>query len=307
MTSKPIYVEIKMRTEMDKLWTHTQNPALHRQWDLRFSDIDYLPREAGEPQRFLYRTRIGFGLDISGTGETRATIGQTEGTRLSTLSFASEQRLSLIREGGGYWKYTPDENGIAFVTQYDYRTRFGTAGRLFDRLLFRPLFGYATAWSFDMLRIWLEKGIAPSVSLQRAFVHYSCVVLLALLWVWHGLVPKLLYPQAGEAELLQAAGWPVGAVEGALALLGIGEIGFAFLLLRCHRLRGFYRAHLLVLLVLAALAIAVDPEVLKQPFNPLTLNAAMAGLGWAAAGTLRDLPHAGNCARSRNGRGRRRQ
>ena len=48
-----IYVEILIRAPMDALWSHTQTPALHERWDLRFSRIDYLPRNGeSEPQRF---------------------------------------------------------------------------------------------------------------------------------------------------------------------------------------------------------------------------------------------------------------
>jgi hypothetical protein len=43
----------------------------------------------------------------------------------------------------------PTAEGIRFLTRYDYRTRFGPFGMLFDRLIFRPLIGWATAWSFD--------------------------------------------------------------------------------------------------------------------------------------------------------------
>ena len=39
-----IYVEILVRAPMDALWAHTQTPALHERWDLRFSRIDYLPK-----------------------------------------------------------------------------------------------------------------------------------------------------------------------------------------------------------------------------------------------------------------------
>ena len=52
-----IYVEIPIRASMDELWEKTQNPQLHQRWDLRFSQIEYLPRQGEEPQRFLYRTR----------------------------------------------------------------------------------------------------------------------------------------------------------------------------------------------------------------------------------------------------------
>ena len=31
---------------MDLLWEHTQDPALHERWDVRFSTIEHLPRTA---------------------------------------------------------------------------------------------------------------------------------------------------------------------------------------------------------------------------------------------------------------------
>jgi hypothetical protein len=35
-----IYVEILVRAPMDALWAHTQTPALHERWDLRFHRIE---------------------------------------------------------------------------------------------------------------------------------------------------------------------------------------------------------------------------------------------------------------------------
>ena len=143
-----IYVEILVRAPMDELWAHTQTPSLHEQWDLRFSTIDYLPKAAGTNlQRFRYTTRIGFGLEVRGDGETIGERDLGDGSRSSALKFASEQPASLIREGSGYWKYIPTSNGIRFLTWYDYRTRFGVVGAAFDRLIFRPLLGWATACS----------------------------------------------------------------------------------------------------------------------------------------------------------------
>jgi len=56
-----------MRAPMQSLWDHTQRPELHERWDLRFSEISYLPRpDANEPQRFRYATRIGGGITIEG-------------------------------------------------------------------------------------------------------------------------------------------------------------------------------------------------------------------------------------------------
>src|SRR5258708_31751858 len=69
-----IYVEILICAGAEEIWRRTQIPDLHELWDLRFSAIDYLPRPSeDEPQRFRYSTRVGFGLRISGAGESIGT------------------------------------------------------------------------------------------------------------------------------------------------------------------------------------------------------------------------------------------
>ena len=103
-----IYVEILVRVPMDALWTHTQAPQFHEQWDLRFSKIDYLPR-AGDrsPQRFRYATRIGLGLEVTGEGEATGHRELPDGSSTSVLRLASDAPFSIIREGSCYWKYVP--------------------------------------------------------------------------------------------------------------------------------------------------------------------------------------------------------
>jgi hypothetical protein len=160
-SSTTIYIEIEIRAPLDRLWQLTQTPDLHQRWDLRFSEIQYLPRpDPAQPQRFLYATRIGFGLRIRGQGETVGQHSAADGQRTSALKFWSDDRKSLIRQGSGYWKYIPacaDAPSPRFLTAYDYNVRFGLAGRIFDGLIFRPLIGWATAWSFDRLRLWAER------------------------------------------------------------------------------------------------------------------------------------------------------
>ncbi|MBN2980186.1 DoxX-like family protein [Cohnella algarum] len=298
MKKEPIYVELPIRADMDALWRHTQTPELHERWDLRFSSITYLPRpNDGSPQRFRYRTRIGFGLDIEGTGETKARTDLPDGGRLSTLRFGSEQTISLIRSGGGYWRYKPAIEGVVFSTRFDYETRFGAAGRLFDKLLFRPLFGFATAWSFDLLRLWLERGISPASLIRQALVHYGCVAALSLLWLYQGLVPKLLFAETGEAELLRTAGLFAGFETEAAYVLGAAEMCAALLIAVLHRRRWLYALHGAALAILCAVALATAPETAAAPFGPVPLTLSMLGLGSLAALTLRDLPDAGRCKR----------
>ncbi|MFI0463402.1 hypothetical protein ACH347_04915 [Saccharopolyspora sp. 5N102] len=154
MHPKPLYVEALIRTDLDALWRHTQDPVLHRRWDLRFTDI--APLTAG---RFRYATKV-LGLRVTGLGTHSGERFRPDGTRTSVLRFASTDPLSLIRAGSGFWRYTPTDDGIRFITGFDYDTRWGRFGTLAD-VAFRPLFGWMTAWSFDRLRIWLETGTPP--------------------------------------------------------------------------------------------------------------------------------------------------
>ena len=100
MKSEPIYVEIFMKCRFDRLWEYTQEPEKHQEWDLRFSEIKYLPKESETaPQKFLYSTRIGFGLKISGEGESTGTNNKENGESTSALKFSSDETISLIRSG----------------------------------------------------------------------------------------------------------------------------------------------------------------------------------------------------------------
>jgi hypothetical protein len=162
-------VEARTHADLDALWAATQDPAQHQRWDLRFTHIDCLESMDGGPQRFTYGVRI-LGLMLSGTGVCSGERQRPDGTRTSALRFASPHPLSLLATGSGYWRYVPTADGIRFLTGYDYEPRWGRFGRIADRLVFRPLIGWATAWSFDRLRLWLERGTPPERSLRRALL-----------------------------------------------------------------------------------------------------------------------------------------
>ena len=292
-----IYVEILIRGSMDELWEKTQEPKLHQRWDLRFSDIDYLPRSPDEPQRFLYATRIGAGVRIEGAGESVGERADFGGQRTSALKFWSDDSKSLIKTGSGYWKYIPDSDGIRFITWYDYRTRFGIIGRIIDKMFFRPLLGWATAWSFDRLRLWIERGVLPEVSRDRALVYSLCRLTVAFVWLYHGLVPKLIYRDSDELRMLHDAGIPNSHLLAIMTSLGLIEICIASLLLI------FWQSRWLLWVTLAAMFSAVlgvsitSPSFLTAAFNPGTLNLAVAALAIAGLLSGKNLPTASNCLR----------
>jgi hypothetical protein len=325
-----IYVETLIHADLEDVWRHTQTPELHARWDLRFTSITYLPRpDLSAPQRFLYETRIGFGLRIQGEGETLATREDVSGVRTSSLRFWSDDPKSLIRVGSGYWQYIPQPDGVRFLTRYQYDTRFGPLGRLVNTVLFEPLLGWATAWSFDLLRLWLEQDLDPSSSLERSAVHAIARVSLATMWVYQGLVPKFLDARRGreraanfgrawrdllrrdsanpaaplsEVELVRRTRVLAGPFAGheplVVRLMGAAEIAFGLGLL------SFWRARLPLLLSvpgLIGLTLGVarsSPAVFRAPFNPATLNLAMIALSVIAfVVSGRRLPTAARCLR----------
>lgn len=293
-----IYVELLIRAPLDDLWAHTQTPHLHERWDLRFSRIEYEPAlRDGEPQRFRYATRIGFGIEVVGEGKSAGERNLQDGSRTSSLTFASGDRRSIIGEGAGYWKYIPTAEGIVFLTSYDYRTRLGAPGALLDRVAFRPLIGWATAWSFDRLRLWLERGIDPAHALRLAVAHAVARLGLAFVFAYHGLVPKLLLPHADEIAMLRDAGVPAARVESALTALGLAEVVLAVCLLVFWRRRS-PAAVSLGLMVIATIGVAItSPRFLPAAFNPVSLNVAIACLALVDLLVLEDIPSAARCRR----------
>ncbi|EOD65435.1 hypothetical protein [Amycolatopsis vancoresmycina] len=153
MRPKALYVETVIRTDLDTLWRHTQDPALHQRWDLRLAGITPVDGHFRYTSRFL-------GVTVDGVGVRAASRDWPDGSRTSVLRFASADPLSLISAGAGFCRCTPVPGGVRLVTGFDYGTRWGRFGRLADRV-FRPVFGWMTAWSFDRLRLWLETGVAP--------------------------------------------------------------------------------------------------------------------------------------------------
>jgi hypothetical protein len=282
---------------MGNLWAKTQHPHLHQRWDLRFSEIKYLERLPGEAQRFLYTTRVGAGIRIEGAGESVGESDSPDGQRTSSLKFWSDDSKSLIKFGSGYWKYVPTSDGIRFITWYDYRTRFGIVGRIVDKILFRPLLGWMTAWSFDRLRLWVEKGVPPEISRDSMLTYTLCRLTVAFVWLYHGLIPKLVVRNADEIKMLTDVGIPDPYLFRVMSSLGLAEICFALALFI------FWKSRLplwftLYAMIAATIGVTIaSPSYLLAAFNPLTLNLAIAVLAVVGLLNGKSFPMASNCYR----------
>ncbi|KFE64447.1 hypothetical protein [Hyalangium minutum] len=173
LLARRIVVEALIPAPIERVWERSQDPDLHTGWDLRFSAIRYLPgQDARGFQLMEYRTRLGFGLEVTGWGRYLQNVPLER----STFEFGSEDPKSLITHGRGVWLYERRPEGTFFKTVFDYETRHGVVGELLDFCLFRPLMQLATEWSFETLRRWCE-GDEQAVAHRRSRWRFLCFLL----------------------------------------------------------------------------------------------------------------------------------
>jgi DoxX-like family len=299
MKNKPIYVEIPINAPVEKVWEMSQDPHLHEQWDLRFTSITYLPKTSDDdPQSFRYETKYGF-IKVAGWGESVGTHHKKDGSKTSSLHFGTDQKISPIREGRGYWRYIPTEKGTTFLTQYGYDVRYGGFGRLIDSV-FRPLMGWATALSFDVLKQWIEKGEQPRSQYMRLFTSTMLAILFFFVWVYQGLVPKIIAGHPEEVSMLSSLSSLDGmaAVKG-VQIIGVFEILFGAVWLLYRKKRHLHALQMFVFPILTILAVKSDPSISIHPFNPVTFNASLWVLSIIGFFLSKDLPTASRCKRKR--------
>ena len=274
---------------LEELWEASQQPHLHEQWDVRFSSITYKPKENQEdPQDFTYETKVIPGITVAGWGRSIGSHDGEDGSRTSSLHFGTDQKISPIREGRGYWKYIPTENGTTFLTQYNFDARWG------DRW-FRPLIGWGTALSFDVFKRWLEKKEAPRSQYVRFLTYWILTFLFAFIWIYHGMIPKLIAMHPEEVSL---ATNPWVAAESAVLIAGLVEICFGFLWLMLRNKEVLFQFQMIVFPLLTLAAVSADFQVLMHPFSPLTYNAALFVLSLIGMMVSDDIPSAKSCKRS---------
>lgn len=165
----PIYVEIPIRATMERVWELSQNPELHPRWDLRFSRIIPTDQDANGQLRFRYEFLLPLHT-IKGTGTSLGHRHRSDGQAASVLKFDTADVLSPIGAGAGYWRYVPTADGLRFITGYNYQPGMGFLGQALDARLIRPALGWATAISFDRLRLWAESDLEPQDSRNLWFL-----------------------------------------------------------------------------------------------------------------------------------------
>lgn len=113
-----LYIETTVRTDLETLWERSQEPDLHQRWDLRFTEIAYLPGAEGEPRRFRYATRVLPFLTVAGTGVSAgsATGPAATGSPPSASSPAIRSRSSPRAAATGGTSPPPTASASSPVT-----------------------------------------------------------------------------------------------------------------------------------------------------------------------------------------------
>lgn len=163
---KPLYIEIRINASLDRVWELSQDPQAHPRWDLRFSHIIPIDEDEQRQVRFCYEFLLPLHT-IKGTGTSLGSRQRADGQATSVLKFDTADPLSPIGPGAGYWRYIPTEDGVRFITGYNYEPGMGSVGKTFDSSIIRPALGWATALSFDRLRLWAESDLDPQTSRNR--------------------------------------------------------------------------------------------------------------------------------------------
>ncbi|MBI1849726.1 MAG: DUF393 domain-containing protein [Planctomycetes bacterium] len=308
--SRPLTAETTIRTDPERVWRASQTPNDHVRWDARFTeieslndhvrwdarftDIEYCERN-GDAQRFRYATRLGFGVRIEGFGETVPRADR----RASSLRFGSNDSKSLVRDGAGSWVYEPAPGGVHFRTAFDYDVRWGGLGRALDRLAFRPLFEWATRWSFDRLRLWIERGIEPEAARSVWLAKIAARTALGLEWLLEGILPKIVTQPTNELAIVERSHlyWPTP--HATLLAIGVGEAVVGLWLLSGRAERAAAGVAAIGVVGFSTLCLTLEPSALADPFGGILKNFTL--LACAAAVALL-APHAPKAARARGGR-----
>ena len=95
---------------------------------------------------------------------------------------------------------------------------------------------------------------------------------LAFMFTYHGLVPKLLWLSQGERAMIQAHG--IEQVQMFATLAGIGEIALAVWILLSPRSAWPIAVAATALAGLLLDVAVFSPSMLREAFNPVSLNVA---------------------------------
>ena len=116
---------------------------------------------------------------------------------------------------------------------------------------------------------------------------------IAIIWLWQGLLPKLLFNDADERAMMAASHLSAALVP----MVGLIEIAIAACAILSWRRRSFFLLNLIAMVVALANVAIMSPSYLVAAFNPVTLNLAMIALSLVGYAAAAEIPSASRSLR----------
>lgn len=102
-----------------------------------------------------------------------------------------------------------------------------------------------------------------------------CRASVAFVWVYHGLVPKLLGPHVDEIAMNRAIGFSESAAIQLSMAAGVGELLFGVFIIAFWRARWPLLLTALAMVVLLLFSLLTYSQLAMAAFNPVTTNLAV--------------------------------
>ncbi|OTG68678.1 hypothetical protein B9T25_04070 [Acinetobacter sp. ANC 4470] len=112
-------------------------------------------------------------------------------------------------------------------------------------------------------------------------------ITLALLWIYQGLIPKVLFQSNAEIDIWQTMGFELHMAKICVALSGLLEMMFGCAFLIWQRAIFLHQLSIFGLIGLLLLIMITDPLQLTTAFNPVVMNMAMIVLSIVAIQLLK--------------------
>lgn len=111
------------------------------------------------------------------------------------------------------------------------------------------------------------------------FTTYSiCRLSVAFVWLYHGIVPKLLGPHVDELAMNRSLGMSYESAMQLAMIAGVAEVIFGFIVLVFWHQRWPLVITILAMIGLLAFTVVLVPNLLAGAFNPVTTNLTVLAL-----------------------------
>jgi len=109
-------------------------------------------------------------------------------------------------------------------------------------------------------------------------IHIMARATLAFVWIYQGLVPKVLFPNSGELEIFRSTGIFPGKELTWVVALGVAQALLGLFHLAAWRSRAPLWTGLGTLALLGGGGLITRPDLFILPFNPVSLILMMVAL-----------------------------